>query len=225
MVLRPFPVRPAVTLGILLTVVALLVFGTWFIRPKWSEETVRTVVVTTMQREAPQSFYVTGVMELVATLSSSSTKVLWPNLLNLNLGTTESTLRCPAKVSYGFDVGLLTEDKIQVSEDGTVSVELPPLSVYAVEPDLERLEIQTEVGWARLYKHSGIEQERTVLRALQGALRGQVENHIATSAQPKLNTARAIETLLRAPLEAAGLEDPKFHIEVRPGLQYRPESD
>lgn len=225
MIRRLVPVRAAIYAGSLLAIALLFVFVLRLFQPKWSEDQLRTVIVTTLQREAPQSFFVTGVVELSATLSASSTRVLWPSILNLNLGTTESTLRCPAKVSYGFDVHLLAEDRIRVSPDGVVSVQLPPLTVFAVEPDLERLEIQTEVGWGRLYKHSGAEQERAVLRGLQRALRNQVEDHLRSSEQPRLNTARAIEALLRPPLEAAGLHNPEFRIVVSPGLTYRPETD
>ena len=127
----------------------------WLLRPRIEERVIRRSVISTIQSEAPASFYVTGVLQLVATSEVEDTRVLLPDLLPLNLGTTRATVRLPGSVSYGFDVSYLRPDHVQVNDDGTVNVTLPDLQVFSVEPNLNAMEIQTDVGWARTHAGSG----------------------------------------------------------------------
>jgi len=56
--------------------------------------------------------------------------------------------------------------------------------------------------------------EREALSGMREALRRQGEAHINTSAQPRVNTARALEQLLRPVLVAAGIPSPQFRFEI-----------
>ncbi|MEM6335336.1 MAG: DUF4230 domain-containing protein, partial [Bacteroidota bacterium] len=152
--------------GVILLLLGIAV-GIWFARPNWTVESVRETVVTTLQREAPASFYVTGTLDIATTIQEESQKsIVVPSLfvpLNIDLGRTTVTLRVPGRVSYGFDVRELSTEDIQIDEAGVVTLNLPALSVFSVEAMLEEAEMRTEVGWARLQSRSGAEQERRAL--------------------------------------------------------------
>ncbi len=204
-----------VAVGVLLTF--------WIRRPAFTAEEVASAVVTTIQREVPESFLVTGSMELTSMVSASHTRYLFPSILNLNLGTTEARVRCPGRVTYGFDIRDLDRDAVKVTDDGIVTVEVPPLAVFSVEPYLESVEIETSVGWARLYRESGVEQERLALRSLRQVLHEQAKHHLLTSDQPGIHTARALNVMLNPPLKAAGIDEPRIEVSIRGGITYRAE--
>jgi hypothetical protein len=210
-------------LGVRIVAALLLVaigvgIGLWLKRPRLVEEDVRQVVVTTIQRESPASFLVTGELDIAATVSVENTRVLFPDLIPLSLGTTRASVRVPGRVSYGFDVNALRPESIRLAADGVVEVVIPDLQVYAAEPHLDRMEVETSVGWARLHARSGQRAEHTALRHVQEALRRQADAHLESSTQPRLNTAQALTTMLTPPLEAAGLAAPRFRFQIGPEL-------
>lgn len=192
--------------------------GVWWMRPALTEEEVSQVVVATIQREAPASFFITGTLDIPTIVTVENTKYLLPDLFRFNLGTTRATVRVPGRVSYGFDVGALRPEAIRVGEDGLIEVTLPELSVFSIEPDLERMEVETEVGWARLHASSGQRVEQRAIRQVRRALREQGEQHLARSTQPRIHTAEALEQLLAPVLEAAGLPHPRFRFQIGPEL-------
>jgi DNA repair ATPase RecN len=58
-------------------------------------------------------------------------------------------------------------------------------------------------------------------RALEGvteALRRQAQRRVRNAAQPRVNTARALEAMLAPALQASGLPDPRFRIHLGNGL-------
>jgi hypothetical protein len=203
-------------LVVLLVLVALLLWNA-LKGFRWSKSELRDAIVTTLQSEAPASFYVTGELEVTATVTSSDTKYLIPAPFLLNLGTTEATVRVPGRVSYGFDVRSLQTEDITFGEGDSVVVSLPGLSVYAVDPDMSRLEMRTRVGWARTHAGSGHQQEKAALARVRDALRVQGEQYLRSSIQPRVHTAEAVTLLLRPVLHSAGIEDPQ--IEVRIGRE------
>lgn len=192
--------------------------------PEWSEEEVQRTVVATIQDEAPASFYVTGELGLTVTSTVKSTEVFLPGVLDWKLGTARSSVRVPGRVTYGFDVRRLEAGDIRVGGDGVVTVALPPLRVFSAEPDLERMEVQTDAGWTRFYdQEKGGEVERQAIRRVQRVLRQQGARHLDDSVQPRVNTAEALETLLTPALEAAGVEAPRFRFRIGPELVMEPE--
>ena len=198
-------------------VVALVVVTLTLGGPDLTESQVRTVVVDTFLKEQPEAFIVTGTLTFTTSVVSESEKTLMPGILNLDLGTTIATVRAPGRAVYGFDASMLTADDIRFTGD-TVSVYVPPLTVFAVEPDLEQLEQRVDVGWARMYRSSGQEQSLTALRRLQPAMRELAREYLATADYPVENTQKAVERILRPALQAAGLGDAVIVVNVRPQL-------
>lgn len=189
---------------------------------------VQQTVITTVQEEAQASFYVTGTTQMTTTVSVDSSAYLTPDWLTVVLrhtnpatlpltrGSTTATVRVPGRVSYGFRVQNLTPEMIDVGEQGTVRVTIPALEIHSVEPDLTQLEVRTaSEGWMRLFgseTHTNVRAQ--ALAGVEAAFRSQARTHLDTATQPRTNTARSLQSLLRAPLEAAGISDPQFRIRV-----------
>ncbi len=190
-------------------------------RPRLSEEEVRSALFTTIERESPAAFLVTGRLELTVTTRMSSSRVLLPGLLGIDLGTNRASVRVPGTVSYGFQVDSLRPEMVRLTEDGVVEVELPPLAVYSAEPDLGELEVETERGWARVGSDAE-ELERQALMVVEGAMRRQALSHLRSSYQPRINTARAMERLLGPALRGLGMEEPRFRFRLGEDLVVEP---
>lgn len=217
---------PRVRRGLLIGGVLLIVLvgGWWVWHRTWSgvsQEQVRRAVVTTLQEEAPASFLVTGTLHTSATATVRNEKIFLPDMLDMSLGTTKSTVRLSGTASYGFDVQTLRPEDIQLQEDGIVEVRLPDLAVHAVDPDLSKMEVQTDRGWARLQSSQG-RIERDAMRVAEQALRDQAEAHLEQSAQPRVNTARALKKMLTPALQSAGVEEPRFRIRMGAELVMEP---
>ena len=177
--------------------------------PSLTESEMRDALFTTIQREAPEAFLVTGRLELTATTRVENTKVLLPGIVDLDLGTTSARVRMPGRVSYGFEVDSLRPEMFRFLEDGTIEVELPSLGVYSVEPNLSALEVETRRGWARLGSSEDA-VERRAIAIVEGAMRRQAIVHLRSSYQSRVNAARAMERLLTPGLRGLGMEDPRF---------------
>jgi hypothetical protein len=220
-----------VIVGVLLSVGLLL----WEQGP--SDTRVQKTVLTTIQEEAPASFLVTGTLDVRVTVRIDSAQYLtpsWityllrqtqPSALPLLQGGSQTQVRVPGTVSYGFDVRALDPSMIAVEENGRVGVTLPSLSVHSVEPDLARLEVRSQAsGWIRVLPSDMPEAVRTrALGAVKGAFREQVERRLDSATQPRVNTARALQAMLRPALEAAGMEAPRFRIRVGDELVLQPD--
>ncbi len=198
-------------------VVGIAVFALWSLWPRLTEEHIQETIISTLASEAQESFYVTGTLTFSTTVEERSEKLFLPGILNLNLGTTTAVVRVPGRVTYGFDVRDLQAEQIRYLEDGVVEVDLPSIKVFSVEPELENVEIETEVGWARLHRSSGQETEQRALQAIRPAMRATAEAHLARSESPELNTAEALVRLLSAPLEAGGVSSPRFRFHLVSG--------
>jgi len=202
-----------------------------------SDATVRRTVVTTIQDEAPASFLVTGTMDVRVTVRVDSSQFLTPSWLTYLLEKTQPSalalmqggaatqVRVPGTVSYGFDVQALTPSMISVRDDGLIGVALPTLTVHSVAPDLAKLEVRSQAsGWMRVLPSDMPEEVRTqALGAVKEAFRTQAERRLDTATQPRVNTARALEAMLRPPLNAAGVDTPQFRIRVGEDLVLQPE--
>lgn len=214
--------RAWIVLGLTLALAAATL---WFVLriepPRLSEDQVRDALFTTIQRESPEAFLITGRLDVVATTQVENTKVLLPGIVGLDLGTTRATVRVPGRVSYGFAVDSLRPEMVRMLEDGTVEIELPPLGVYSVEPRLSELEVETQRGWARL----GSTEDRVERRAVaivEGAMRRQGLVHLRTSYQSRINAARAMERLLTPALKGLGMEDPRFRFRLGEDIVVEP---
>ena len=208
-------------LALLLVVVFALgvVVAQWVRLPRLTEEEVRQTVLTTITRESPAAFLVTGTLDLTASVTMASEKTFLPGLLNLDLGTTTATVRAPGRATYGFDVRGLRPEHVQLEGDSLVVVTIPALEVLSIEPDLSRLDVQTRAGWARLESSSGRRMEQAALARLNAALRNQAEAHLqGESVQPRVHTARALEAMLRPAFTALGHDGLGFRFQISPQL-------
>jgi hypothetical protein len=201
-------------LAVALVALAILVrgFDPMRLLPTISQEKLRQSIMTAIQRESPEQFYVTGVLDLNTTTISKSEKVLLPSILAIDMGTTVSSVSMPGRASYGFDVNALRAEDIDLIGDSVIEITLPPLTVHAVEPDLSKMRSVTEAGWARMESRSGKRMERRSLEAAIPAMREQAKAHIATSIQAEANTHLAIEKLLRPVLTATGLGEFRLRV-------------
>lgn len=213
--------------GVLLTGLALVV-SFWLMRPRWSVERVRDSVVTTIRSEAPASDLVTGRVGISARreirdLGRFSWLPAWLDLPGVNFLDAEVRVEVAGEALYGFDVNELTAEMIEVSPEGIVDVTLPPLRVIAVETDLSQLRVRSEEGALR--SGAGRRLEGEALRDVQALLREQAERHLDTSVQPAVNTAEALQAMLRPPLQAAGLAEPRFRFRIGPDLTLEPPTE
>jgi hypothetical protein len=94
-----------------------------------------------------------------------------------------------------------------------------------VSPDLERLEIETSVGWVRAGGDSREEVRDRALALVQQNMTQQALQHLRTSQQPQLNSADALYALLRPVLIAAGMEDPHFRFLIGSDLVREPRAE
>lgn len=183
-----------------------------------SEEQVTTTIMSTIQREASESFLVTGRLEMGTSATGTSTSILFPGILDLEAGGTDVRVRVPGIATYGFDVREISPEDIRYEEGGIVEIRLPVLSVFSVEPLLDEAEIQTDVGgWQRFSREPERRMTQHVLSEIRPALQRQASSHLATSEQPQVNTAQAISSMLAPPLAAAGLRDPRFRFVLAEG--------
>ncbi|HUF49395.1 MAG TPA: DUF4230 domain-containing protein [Longimicrobiales bacterium] len=192
----------------------------WQLRPRLTDEEARTLVLGALQRETRESFVVTGALELTVTTRVRNTRRLLPGMLDVNVGSVETTVRAPGRVSYGFPLNELRAEAIQLFGD-TIEVVVPSPRVYSVEPELSQLEIETESGWLRLRQSTRDEVQQRAVELVQTTLRAQANQHLRDSAQPRINTASALDDLLRPVLRASGMRDPVFRFIIDRQLIYR----
>jgi Protein of unknown function (DUF4230) len=210
-----------VAFAVLLLVAGLYLVLSLDVPALFTEDEVRDALFTRIQQESPEAFLVTGRLELTAQTQVENSKVLLPGIVGLDLGTSRATVRVPGTVSYGFEVDSLRPDMVRMLEDGTIEVDLPPLGVYGVEPDLRALEIETERGWARLGSTED-QVERRALAIVEGAMRRQAVAHLRSSYQSRINAARALERLLIPALRGLGMEDPQFRFRLGEDIVVEP---
>lgn len=184
---------------------------------KFTAEEAHTAVMTTLQSENAESILVTGAIQVAVTTVSSNTRYLLPGMVTLDLGTTEATARVPGTVRYGIDVAQLDESRFRW--DGSVLyLSIPEIRVVSVEPDLDSLELETRVGWARTHAGSGAQVTREAVGKITAALREQGERHVNEALQPRVNTARAMIDVVERALASAGIVATDVRIEVADGI-------
>lgn len=209
---------PIVHVAVVLALGMLILIGSlglylWSHRPRLSETEIRDTVYSTIQRESPASFLITGSLEVTTTTRVANTRTLLPNVVGIDLGTTSATVRVPGRVSYGFDARRLTPDMIRVFGD-TIEVVVPDPVVYSVEPNLEQMEVETERGWLRISQRTTEEVRDRAIELVQGTMRAQGQAHLRGSSQPRINTADALYEMLKPVLIAMGLEDPVMRFTI-----------
>lgn len=209
---------PLVHIAVIIATGVLLLVGTfglylWSQRPQVTRVDVRDVVYSTIQRETPEAFLITGALEVTATTRVENTRTLLPGVLGIDLGTTSATVRVPGRISYGFDARQLTPEMINVMGD-TIEVVVPEPVLYSVEPNLEQMEVETRRGWLRLSRSTVDQVRGRAIELVQQTMRAQGAAHLEGSVQPRINTADALYQMLRPVLIAAGIEDPLIRFRI-----------
>lgn len=199
-------------------VLPVLLILAWFVfgSPQLTERDVRDAVYTTLQTEAPEQFLVTGSLRSSATATGRSEWRI--RVLDFPLGRTRVQVRIPGRMTYGFDLEDLRPEDIRFDPAGIVEVQLPPLKVQSVEPILEEatVDLQTS-GTDRIGTEAVRSTVERSFREVRPALRRQAERHLEDAAQPRVNTAHALQRMLSTPLEAAGVTDARFRFILAPG--------
>jgi hypothetical protein len=210
-------VAVAVVAGLLLLLLVLPRLRT--LVPRLTSEEASELAMATLQRESRESFVITGALQMTVQTRVGNVRRLLPGVLDMSLGTVESTVRAPGRVSYGFRVDELSRASFRVMGD-TIQMEVPPVRVYSVEPALHEMDVRTTAGWlrARASTQSDVQQRATAL--VSDALRAQAEAHLRSAEQPAINTAHTLAELLRPAFQAQGMADPVFRFLLGDGLTY-----
>jgi len=187
---------------------ALLISGTF--RSQESRELTSTVV-TTLLGETEQQFLVTGRYQFIVERRLTDERRIFsnwvPRPLNPSLGRNEVEIRVPVAASYGLDLSTFSEEDVTISEEGSVLLRLPALSVFAIDTDTELLEYRTHRGWAR--RPAGVaEMSSEAFRGIRPAIEERAREHTASADQPRLNTEEAVRNILLPVLRAGGYENP-----------------
>ena len=220
---RLMRMRAAIAAGAVVLVLLLamaLGVSWWRERTRLSRDDARAWITAALQREQREAFLVTGSVELVASTRVTNVRRLLPGLLDLSMGTIETTVRGPGRVSYGLALGDIPFDRIDVRGD-TVIMEVPRPVLYAVEPELAQLEVQTRTGWLRVREGTQLEVQQRATQLVSEALRRQAAQHLRQSEQPRINTAETLHELLRPIFASAGRESVVFRFQIGESLLYR----
>lgn len=201
-----------ITAATLLIVALGALFVVRFAVRRISPEQIRERLFATIQSEARESFLVTGSLQITATTTIENTKSFLPGILDLSLGTSRARVQVPGTAYYGFDVRNVSAKNIRIIGD-TIEMDVPVPVLKSVDANLQEMDVQTDKGWLRT-PASVDAVERTAVRRIQGALARQAAHYIANNTQPHVNTAHALEKMLRPALVAAGMKQPVFRFRV-----------
>ncbi|MBN8589757.1 MAG: DUF4230 domain-containing protein [Rhodothermia bacterium] len=198
--------------AILLLIIGL--FVGWSIRGfsfGLNNQQLREVVVSTLQVEADTTYLVTGYLGMEVTKKIVDEKTLW----GIPMGTTEVQVRVPGRVTYGFPIGQLRADDIEINGQN-ITVYIPPVGVFSVEPELAKMDIQTKLGWARFQAFSGKHLEHRAIKSIPAEMRQIGEERlIKAESKASENTVKAIRRILVPVLSAAGMQNPQIQVRLK----------
>ena len=208
--------RPAKIWAVTAAVVVLILVGVIAALRRVAQgiapEEVRERIVATIQSEAKESILITGSIDLTGTVTVENVRTLLPGVLDIDLGSSRATVQVPGRVYYGFDVRELDRDKIRIRGD-TIEITVPQPRVISVDANLQELRVWSANGWLRS-SQSLQTVERTAMQRIDNVLARQAAQHVATSAQPRVNSAEAIRRMVRPVVEAAGITNPVFQFQL-----------
>lgn len=175
---------------------------------------VNSTISTTVSRMRDAAKLVVLVEEVDVTVQKTSDK----SVLNgkLNLGTTTVTVRASGnRIQYYVPLDKITPDDFAfdlTSNRLTLRLAVPAVDeeMVEVQSDPAKIEVQTDIGWARLDKYSGQALRDEAKRDLRPAVieQGRAAEHVERA---KANTKAAVEKLM-APLLAGLKSDVIFQV-------------
>lgn len=195
-----------------LVVIAVIGWSVWLrVKPSSEplvQEQVNEVLYADLIRETGTAFLVTGNVVLQTHYTARNEALFLPGTLDLSLGTNEVNIRLPGTVHYGVDLRLFTPEHIEIREaEREIYITLPPITVLSTEPDLSRLDIQSQRGWMRSRQSADLLREEAI-RAITERFRTQGDAYLTSgSLIPRTHTEDAFRTMLAPLLEATGLGD------------------
>ena len=173
---------------------------------------MRERIVATIQSEAKESLLITGSVDLTGTVTVENVRTLLPGVLDIGLGSSRATVQVPGRAYYGFDVRELDREKIRIRGD-TVEITVPQPRVISVDANLQELRVWSAKGWLRSAQ-SLQSVERTAMQRIDNVLARQAAQHVATSTQPRVNSAEAIRRMVLPVVQAAGITTPVFQFQL-----------
>lgn len=215
-----YPVPAMLTLRWFFPTLALVIIGVigWsvWLRVKPSSEPViqerlSEVLYADLVRETGSAFLVTGNVVLQTRYTARNEALFLPGVLGIPLGTNEVSIRLPGTVHYGVDMRQFTPNHIDVrEEEREIHITLPNISVLSTEPDLSRLDVQTQRGWMRSRQSAELLREEAI-RAITDRFRAQGDAYLTSgSLIPRSHTEDAFRVMLAPFLDATGLADARI---------------
>jgi hypothetical protein len=149
---------------IILFAMAFVAAGIWFSAPRFFNELVPHIVEKSeVEQFNDMLIDMQSDVAIQAGFIQTMHKQTWSNKsffsflgFEVPLGQTEATLRAPIKVYYGVRPHAVHAIK---SVKGQLHLTIDKVEVLSLDADISKLEIKTDVGWARLNALSG-EQAR-----------------------------------------------------------------
>ncbi|MDT8377174.1 MAG: hypothetical protein RQ867_10630 [Mariprofundaceae bacterium] len=120
--------------------------------------------------------------------------------IEIPLGQTEATLRAPIRVYYGVRPHAIHATG---SVKGQLHLTIGSVEVLSVDADISRLEIRTDIGWARLDALSGAEARSRAKKAFEQGKYRAADNML----QSMQVTAYLREALKAIATQIAGITD------------------
>jgi len=153
-------------------ILALIAGGIWFSAPKLFEDLAPHVVEKSETKQfndmlldmKPDSAIQAGFIQTSHEQTWSNEAFLSFLGIEIPLGQTEATLRAPIKVYYGVRPHAIHALK---SVKGQLHLTVDSVEVLSVDADISKLEMKTNVGWARLDTLSGEEARSRAKKAFE----------------------------------------------------------
>lgn len=123
-------------------------------------------------------------------------------VLGVDLGATVLSFEVPVRYFYAVDLaGDSPIDFILEADTGVLWARFPALRLFAMEPDLGRLDQQIDVGWGRLARYSGEDVRRRYRERIMTDLRARGTD-VASIMAVREPARRRLEELTRDFVEA-----------------------
>jgi len=149
-----------------------LLAGVWFSAPQLLRELLPQVVLKSETEQfndmlidmKPDAAIQAGFIKTMHEQTWSNEAFLSFFGMDIPLGKTEATLRAPIKVYYGARPHAIHATR---TVKGQLHLNIDRVEVLSVDADISRLEIKTDVGWARLDGVSGEDARKRAKKAFE----------------------------------------------------------
>jgi len=159
-----------------LSVLILAAIGLWFSNPQLLDSLAPHILQKSEQQQfndmlidmKPDAAIQAGYIQTIHEQTWSNEAFLSLLGMQIPLGKAEATLRAPIKVYYGVKADAVHAIK---NRNGQLHLTVKRVEVLSVDADISKLEIKTDLGWARLDAVSGREARDRAKRAFEKSKR------------------------------------------------------